>query len=51
MCGGKFEIDAAVVVGDPLDVAYLGPPDPVREEAQIHMMVNFISKDLVGACV
>ena len=51
MCGGELEIDRAVLVLHPLDMAYLCSSNPVWEEAQIDMVVDLIPDDLVRARV
>ncbi len=47
MGGGELQVDSAVLILYPLDVTYLDPADPVREKAQVDMVVDLIPDDLV----
>lgn len=49
--GRKFEVDGSILVGDPLDMSYLGAPDPVRKQAEVHVVVYLVPNDLERTCI
>jgi len=51
VCCRKLEVDSAVLVGEQFDVTYLGSPNPVGEEAQLDVVVDLVSDDLVRTSV